>query len=373
MKGWDTREGRALAAMCAAACGAGTADTSVHDDLDWPDFLALADRHKVAPLLGHLVGGDRSPRVPEQVREDLTRAFQLSTFRALGQVSVLDRILAAFAAGGISAISLKGVSLAARYYPALGARYSGDLDVLVAQGQIAPAGEILRDLSCRQISTRTHRELRPGEDDVGFEHHQMFISPEGHAIELHYSLHPNDALLPSDLQEWARGGSVTQICGRSVSVLPDHVLFAYLCAHGARHQWKRLQWLCDLAMLATRSSPADRGQWVANAKRLGLWPVVLQTQSMAEVFLGSSLGEEFRARRTSLRLGFLTHRAGQAIRGDLGPYPEKSTGRADIALRLYRLLLAPSLRYVLSEIGRTGSAMLARARGLSSGCILFLP
>ena len=74
-------------------------------------------------------------------------------------------------------------------------------------------------------------------------------------VELHWDIMPEDFPFHSDLKGiWKRCGSLS-FGGANVTTLSPEDLLLFLCVHGSRHLWLRLQWLCDVG--ATGETPCD--------------------------------------------------------------------------------------------------------------------
>jgi hypothetical protein len=102
-------------------------------------------------------------------------------------------------------------------------------------------------------------------------------------LEVHWALIQKwlSFRLPPE-QLWSRFHSV-QLGGQMVPVLapPDNLV--YLCAHGAKHQWERLIWICDLAELIRVETNLD---WEAVIQRAE------ESHSLRSLFWGLRLAHE---------------------------------------------------------------------------------
>ena len=82
--------------------------------------------------------------------------------RSLNAASLLVRLLQALSGGGVSAIPLKEISLAARAYGDVAGRRCGDIDLLIPAGDLPAADAILRETGWRRVSNTTREQV--GED-----------------------------------------------------------------------------------------------------------------------------------------------------------------------------------------------------------------
>jgi len=70
--------------------------------------------------------------------------------------------------------------------------------------------------------------------------------------------------------------------------LCDQDLMLVLCVHAAKHGWKQLSWLCDIAQLA-RSRALDWAALLAQAQKLGVARIVSVTFLLAQKLLGATV------------------------------------------------------------------------------------
>ncbi len=140
-------------------------------------LVEMADRHSVLPLLYDAVcGEDAASGADGGLRETVRRKSQ-STVRQNYHLLFLTRfVVRTLAESGISCIVLKGCSAAA-YYPVPELRKSGDVDLLLENGEKAEAA-----LRCLE----KHGFYMAKEQHAN--HHLVCVSPDGISVELHMSL-----------------------------------------------------------------------------------------------------------------------------------------------------------------------------------------
>jgi hypothetical protein len=112
-------------------------------DVDWPLVLEIADAHGVATALACTFKDD--DRAPADLRAVLEAIHVLSTERNDSILRSLEHVLQTVGDAGCDAVVLKGAaSLAEGLYPDPAARLMADIDVLVAEPQVAAALAALR-------------------------------------------------------------------------------------------------------------------------------------------------------------------------------------------------------------------------------------
>ena len=211
------------------------------------DLLALAERHRVVPLLA--VGASAAPHEPLRRR-----------MLALAQLTVrlereLAEIAACLSAARVEFLVLKGPAMARQAYPVPEWRAYDDLDLWVASRDLDAALAALAAAGYRRmppLDARTAACARRAGIEAALAHPER-----GRLIELS---HGDRALAPT-----ARAAKEVRSCAVEFEVAgarvrvpaPRHALLL-ACAHGAHHRWDRLGWVADVAGLWMRLSSADR-------------------------------------------------------------------------------------------------------------------
>ena len=245
---------------------------------DWDGLMEAAEFHGLAAVLCHVAVDTCPDLMPPDVAGRLRNSTRDSARRNLILTSQLFALLDAFAAHGIAVVPLKGPVMAESLYPDPVLRPFSDLDLLVRKQDVADAvqtlvqegytlGAIMQRLPLRDLLRLNcelffHRERLAHVDlqwEIGPAHYPFRIAPE---------------------MLWRSLGR-TQMAGREVPCLSPEALLLFLCVHGTKHMWSRLQWLGDVARLPR--APLN-------------WDVVLELAQEAKcirpLLLGLSLAHE---------------------------------------------------------------------------------
>ncbi|MBN1868031.1 nucleotidyltransferase family protein [Candidatus Sumerlaeota bacterium] len=239
------------------------------DEADWRSLVQLAAFHRVAPLLRNSLRNARSPTVPPSVLADLEAYVRSASSRSLFLTGELVRLLKRLAAQAIPAIPFKGPALAVSLYGDPALRQFDDLDILVRREDYPTAKSLLRSLGYRpEIPLNKRQEnayLR------NKRHEKLTIVKESTKIEveIHCGIVPPDSPFRQNLKEaWERREPLF-FAGMETTALSSEDLLMSLCAHGSRHLWCRLQWLCDVARLIRRRPNLDWGRLAEQARMSG--------------------------------------------------------------------------------------------------------
>jgi hypothetical protein len=199
-------------------------------------LLRLAKTHGVLPLLANQPDGAFIRQLVEVQREEVRRYAQSLRLRNLFLVGQLREILRLMGHQGIPVIPLKGPVLAHQLYGRFDARQFGDLDLLLRPADLPRAAAIL--------------ERRGLERESHVEGVRSYAGCKGQVrVELHWLLHPpyfgraNHTPLV-----WTRA-TPRPFCGTELLVLSEADQLLFLCMHGSKHGWERLDWIHDIAAL----------------------------------------------------------------------------------------------------------------------------
>ena len=224
---------------------------SLQHTLDESEFAALldiAEEENVLPWAVERLRSFEGKYTPDQKQRlnEIRREAQVSTFV---WTETLKGTAAAFRHADLPIISLKGPSLAERFYGDAALRTCYDLDFLVRQPDLARAEHVLTDLGF----------LPHGSPD---DYHSRWLR-KAILIELHHNLE-NPQAFDFDLDAiWSRS-RLSQFEGVPIGLLGGSDELLYLCLHAVRHRFDRLSLMLDLGF-AFRRLPlpsADATEWV---------------------------------------------------------------------------------------------------------------
>ena len=231
------------AAVRAAAGGA----------IDWERFAGIVARNRISALVKDAL--DRAGvEAPAAVAAQLSQGQSNAAFTSLALARESIRLQRAFDEAGLPALIVKGAPMTMLAYGDLGRKESWDIDLATDPVSVPAARRLLEDLGYRlsepaRLDEEQFARWIPHAKEAGFHHSATRIT-----MELHWRLVDNERLLAgvgphSETQQVSLGAG-------AVRTLADAPLFAYLCVHGAAHNWGRLKWLADVgAFLGKR--PAE--------------------------------------------------------------------------------------------------------------------
>jgi len=247
------------------------------EGLDWNLVSELAHRHAVAGFLR------RACDIPapadgalEAARSSLAASAELAKLADLFKKEMID------------VVPLKGPVLGVALYKDKALKVSTDLDLLVRRHDAFRAKRLLESIGyCLETvphwpSDRAY--LRNINNELSFRDPGCWLK-----LDLHWTLLPG--YFPSPIDEaglWARVRSISWGGTQILTLSPEQQVM-FLCAHGAKHLWARLGWLCDLARLIQVEQGIDWTEVFDEARRSDTTRTVLLGLLLAGNLLGVEL------------------------------------------------------------------------------------
>jgi len=170
-------------------------------------------------------------------------------FRKLEYVRLWIQLNNLLSQHGAQFIWLKGPLLSLLLYDDVLRRDYVDLDILIHRDDYKYLTEILEDFGFKPDPYKQERYNRT-------DYHQEFRDGSGHIIEVHTAVTPiyfktmHIARIP-----W-ENLILVDFKGRQFPTFDTPFLIIYLCHHGGKHSWLKLQWVLDIALLI-QSYPID--------------------------------------------------------------------------------------------------------------------
>ncbi|MGC4118183.1 MAG: nucleotidyltransferase family protein [Myxococcales bacterium] len=198
---------------------------------------AEARKLGLTPLLAHMLPSFQAPEA-----ELLAARFRTAKLTRLTRVA-----LETLDARGVQAVVLKGVGLAARFYPEVWLRPTSDIDLLVHPRDLDGARAALGLAGYREFEG-------PAESVFDFSQHCSFAGPDRELVELHFTLVCGFQSKFDSEGLFARSTTIEVERGTVLPVLGLEDALVHMCAHAAHHRFGGAKWLFDLKLLALDSS-----------------------------------------------------------------------------------------------------------------------
>lgn len=255
-------------------------------DIDWGFMADLAESQGVLPIFYKIIWKSIPELVPKQFIKDLRFKYLQNSHKNHFLSAELINILNFLESNGLHALPFKGPVLAEFLYGGLSLRCFSDLDLLVPMDDALKASHLLESRGYRQI-----RKLNR-EQEIAFlrsKHHYHLIHPiTGVHVDLHWRIAPKIYSFSLDSEDLMERSITRMFQGKKVQTISNEDALLILCEHGIRHYWKKLIWVCDVAIIA-RLDKIDWRQLFKNASDTGCLRALLLGILLAKDLLDAPL------------------------------------------------------------------------------------
>jgi Uncharacterised nucleotidyltransferase len=210
--------------------------------LDWDYVVTTARAHGLLPLLQKDL---RHAAVPGHVLSCLKREAVANSQSMLHLVGKQLRVYKLFQEHRIPVAIFKGALLAQMAYGEMSLRQAGDIDMLINGRDFAQARLLLESLGYEM-----HPQLTPAQLASHLSNHCeiQFMRDEWFTVvDLHWDLAPRSFVFGLKADEVMSRLQSVSLAGTTVQTFGAEDLLLYQAMHGAKHLWRRLEWISSLA------------------------------------------------------------------------------------------------------------------------------
>ncbi len=283
--------------------------TRMENSLDWPRCRRMAAAHGVRALVHRrLTPWMQTIQVPD-IWDQWTAECAAESRSNLARLVDLRRVLEAYDQKKIPVLVVKGPVLGVCLYGDIALRPFGDLDLVVPVEERERAMDCLEELGFIpqfHLTTSERTRFYRRYSEMNFT-----SAATGTLIDLHWELLSHRYRYAQILDgHWDRA-TAAQIGPVQLKTLSASDLFVFLLLHAAKHEWRCLGWLVDLAWLQAPRTPIvgdrsrpDQRQWdqlhwdgrcwdqlQSDAQRLGFGRIVTIGRRLGEkLFSNSEIG-----------------------------------------------------------------------------------
>jgi len=200
----------------------------------------------------------------------------------------LIRIVNLLSENSIEALAFKGPALSQMAYGDITLRQYVDLDILVGKEDIYRIDALLKELGYQRTL-----DITPVQEKVYMEYAHdlgLYHPKNGVAFEMHWSFLDEDYPMQVDLDSFKEHTQAIPLNGHPVPTFSNENLLYYLCIHGSKHLWERLEWIKDLDLLI-REHKIDWDAIIQRAKGEGFEKMVYLGLHMSNTLFHTPLPE----------------------------------------------------------------------------------
>lgn len=319
--------------------------------IDWECLIRIARKHRVLSLLYwslHKTCPQAAPKVSmEQLRSYFYTTYSNNFFLA----NELIKLLRLLHEKSIHAVPFKGPVLSTFAYGNLCFRQFGDLDILVHQREVLKTKDLLMSNGYEpkfQLTAAQESAL------LRTNHAYNLVRKDGQVIvEIHWKFIPEYFAPSLNLAYLWEKLEMISLAGGKVPNLPPEENLLILCAHGSKHCWNRLDYVCDVAELIRTSQEINWLELISKANTLETKRMLLLGVSLAHVLLGAVIpGRVLETIRADSAVKSLVKRVCESLFHEpCAPYGELTRVPFHLKLResmfaktryIFRFLLTPT-------------------------------
>ncbi len=263
-----------------------------YSDQAYHSLHTLSHQHGIYPLLYKSVQAIQPHSLSKEMQERYKQSsMRITQHNMLMSAELLD-LMQLFENNSIDAMAFKGPVLGAFAYGSITLRQYGDLDILIKRDDI--------EKSLLLLQTRGYVpeiELEESTLETFYNCVNVIGLQKGSIrVEIHWELlSSNYAIDWNEVKLWSENERI-DINKQSIKMLSftNHIL--YLCAHGSKHLFERLEWVCDIDRAVRSQEHVEWDVLLQEAKALGIERMLLFGLSLAQEFFSLPLPQEIKTK-----------------------------------------------------------------------------
>ncbi|MDH5523376.1 MAG: nucleotidyltransferase family protein [Desulfobulbaceae bacterium] len=258
--------------------------------LDWDTVISNAIYHKVIPLLHRTLTHHFKDETPEKVAAKINVHLKRSVLQTFAISAALIKVTRLLTENNIDVLPVKGALLSQKLYNSPTMRTYTDVDILVRQEDLIGALNLLQEngykLLPEGIAQSTYLKF------LKYYHHGRLLDKNGILIELHWELSGFYAPTPMTLNSIVPFLTKTEFNNYPTLDLTDEMLFIFLCLHGNKHNWAKLDYISSLAELIRITPNLDWPVILDLGKKLKMQKRILLALLLADKLFSTAIPEQ---------------------------------------------------------------------------------
>ncbi len=261
----------------------------LQDGPDWETIINRSARLGVTSLVYRQLKERFRDDTPAAALKQLKQFHFYNTARSMILSKTLLSILDTFQSHGIFAVPFKGPVLSSYLYGSDDLRSFNDLDIFVFSKDIPAAKKLLLKAGYQTV----HSIPKKLEDFFySVDHALDFFHPTTKInLDLQWKLFRIYTTSSLTLEKLSQGIKIIPFFEKKIHSLGDEDLLLFLCAHGAKHHWERLEFVTSITALLEKAH-IDWPYVLDLASSAGCKRIVLMGVHLASELFGSSLKNE---------------------------------------------------------------------------------
>ena len=164
--------------------------------------------------------------------------------------SELIKVMKILEENDIKAIAFKGPTLAQLAYGDVTLRQYVDLDILIKEKDLEKVYDVL---VCNNFNSMVKKEFINNKLFLEKNSDITFVNENnGINIEIHWKLFRTKFSSNLNNENFFDGKHKIKINNYDINVFNAEILLVYLCMHGSKHKWERIEWISDIDKLLSK-------------------------------------------------------------------------------------------------------------------------
>lgn len=253
------------------------------ETLDWHSIINNACYHKVTPLLYKTLTTYYKEDLPPHVLSPIAAYYRDNALNSLIISASLVNVIKILNGDKIEVLAVKGPILAEKLYGSIALRTYSDVDILVHKKDLLNALKLLLNNDYRLLPEGI--SISAFVKFLELNHHGRLVDSNGVLIELHWELsdfYVSEPLVFDKILPFLKKSTFNNV---QILDLSDEMLFLFLCLHGSKHLWKRLDHICSICYLIQINQKLDWDQILFLCNKLRMTKrMILSTILVKKIF-----------------------------------------------------------------------------------------
>lgn len=218
-------------------------------------LIDLSNQHGILPLVHKTLKSLDSKHLMQNadIFSELKAHYMGISQRNMLMSAELIRIMNLLKDNSIESLAFKGPALSQMAYGDITLRQFGDLDILIRKKDIQIVKELLYKkeyIPIYELTTTQESIWLNEQKDFG-----LFNKNKNILIEIHWALIPEEYPIQLNLKDIWKNSETIKINNKYINTFALENLIFYLCIHGSKHLWERIEWIKDIDLLIQTQNP----------------------------------------------------------------------------------------------------------------------
>ncbi|MEN8148044.1 MAG: nucleotidyltransferase family protein [Campylobacterota bacterium] len=261
---------------------------SSFSDENYQNILRLSQQHGIYPLLYKTIRSVNPASLSLKTDELFKQNNMTIAQQNMLMSAELLQLMQLFNVNSVDAMAFKGPVLGELAYGSVALRQYGDLDILIKKNDIEKTLSLLLQRGYTpeiELEKSTLKTFYSCVNVIGLQRGSV-------RVEIHWELLSKNYAIEWEEEKLWRESESVEINRKPVRTLSfeNHIL--YLCAHGSKHLFERLEWICDIERAIRAQESIDWEHLLLEAQSLGIERMLLFGVHLSQLFFGLPLPQK---------------------------------------------------------------------------------